>query len=113
MRSDETRGPVSHEAGEGSDDNRVLRLSPGDNVVIARSAIREGSSVLIGGIGVPLSARVDLGFKLAADDLPALTTVVRAGVPIGRTTAAVARGELVHTHNLESLYLRTHARGES
>ena len=25
----------------------------------------------------------------------------------------IARGELVHTHNLESLYLRTHARGEA
>ena len=38
---------------------------------------------------------------------------IRYSMPIGRTTGAVARGELVHTHNLESLYMRTHARGEA
>ena len=54
-----------------------------------------------------------LGFKVAAQDLAEGTGAIRYGMPIGRTTAVVRRGEMVHTHNLESLYMRTHARGEA
>lgn len=97
----------------GDDDTRVLRLAPQDQVVIARGPIPVGAVVTLGGRPVGITAEVPVGFKLAADDLAAGTVVLRAGVPIGRLTEDVAAGHLVHLHNLESLYLRTHARGES
>ena len=95
-----------------STDPRLLLLADGDNVLITTTSIRAGEDLLVGGHAVKLETDVSLGFKLAADDLAEGTVAVRFGMPIGRTTTAVARGEVVHIHNLESLYLRTHARGE-
>ena len=96
----------------GSTDLRLLQLAPGDNVFITTTSIRAGEELLIDGHAIELASDVSLGFKVAADDLDEGTVALRFGMPIGRTTAPVARGEVIHTHNLESLYLRTHARGE-
>lgn len=89
-----------------------MLLAEGDNVLITTTSIRAGESLLVDGQAVELSSDVALGFKIAATDLPEGTTAVRLGTPIGRSTTDITRGEIVHTHNLESLYLRTHARGE-
>jgi len=94
------------------DDPRLLRLAEDDNVLIVTRPIGAGEEFLVAGQPVHASADLSLGFKVAATDLDEGTVATRYGMPIGRTTQAVARGELVHTHNLESLYLRTHARGE-
>ena len=96
----------------GVTDPRLLVLAEGDNVLITTTSIRAGEALMIDGQPVELGVDVALGFKLAATDLAEGTTAVRLGMPIGRATTDVARGEVVHTHNLESLYLRTHARGE-
>ena len=96
----------------GVTDPRLLLLADGDNVLITTTSIRAGEALRVDGHPVDLATDVALGFKVAAADLAEGTTVVRLGMPIGRTTADVARGEVVHTHNLESLYMRTHARGE-
>lgn len=65
----------------------TLRLSPDDDVAVALRAVD----------GVPQ------GHKLALRDLAAGEIVRKYGWPIGRTTAAVAAGEHVHSHNLETL----------
>ena len=96
----------------GVTDPRLLLHAEGDNVLITATSIRAGEALMVDGQPVELGVDVALGFKLAATDLAEGTTAVRLGMPIGRTTTKVARGEVVHTHNLESLYLRTHARGE-
>jgi hypothetical protein len=96
----------------GSTDPRLLLLAEGDNVLVTTTSISAGEELLIDGYAVELATDVAVGFKVAATDLAEGTTAVRLGMPIGRTTTDVARGEVVHTHNLESLYLRTHARGE-
>ena len=95
------------------DDPRLLRMAPTDNVVLARAPIERGTVLLVSGTEITTATEVPVGFKLAAEDLAAGTTIFRSTVPIGRLTVDVRRGELVHVHNLESLYLRTHARGES
>ena len=96
----------------GSTDPRLLLLAEGDNVLITTTSIRAGEELLVDGHAVELATDVALGFKVAAVDLAEGTTAVRLSTPIGRTTTDVSRGEVIHTHNLESLYLRTHARGE-
>ncbi|MFV0463990.1 MAG: UxaA family hydrolase [Nostocoides sp.] len=90
----------------------ILLLDADDGVAIAARYLAAGERVDLPGGSVVLSHDVPLGFKLAATDMDRGTTIIRAGVPIGQLTEAVATGDLVHTHNLESLYLRTHARGE-
>ena len=97
----------------GATDPRLLQLAEGDNVLITTMSIPAGEELLVDGHAVELASAVSLGFKVAATDLEEGTVAVRFGMPIGRTTTAVSRGDVVHTHNLESLYMRTHARGEA
>jgi hypothetical protein len=94
-------------------DPRLLRLANGDNVLIVISAIAAGEPLLVDGVTVETPVPLPLGFKVAAGDLAEGTEAIRYGMPIGLTTRAVSRGELVHTHNLASIYMRTHARGEA
>jgi altronate hydrolase len=65
----------------------TLRLSPDDDVAVALRAVD----------GVPQ------GHKLALRDLAAGEIVRKYGWPIGRTTASIATGAHVHSHNLETL----------
>ena len=94
-------------------DARLLRLAEGDNVLIVTAPITAGEDFLVDGQPVEATVTLALGFKVAAHDLEPDTIAVRYGTPVGRVTAPIRRGELIHTHNLESLYMRTHARGEA
>ena len=96
----------------GSTDPRLLLLADGDTVLFTTTSIRAGDALVVNGQAVELDTDVALGFKVAAEDLVEGATAIRLGMPIGRATTDIARGQVVHTHNLESLYLRTHARGE-
>jgi (2R)-sulfolactate sulfo-lyase subunit alpha len=44
---------------------------------------------------------VPLGHKIALDEVPAGGDVVEYGVVIGVATADIAKGQLVHVHNLK------------
>jgi hypothetical protein len=94
-------------------DPRLLMLAEQDNVVIVTEAIGGGETFVVAGVPVVAAADLPTGFKVAAHDLAEGAIAIRLSTPIGRTTAAISRGELVHTHNLASQYLRTHARGEA
>jgi altronate dehydratase len=73
-----------------------LRLHPDDNVLTVISA----------------DGAVPLGHKIAARPIAAGEKIIKYGVPIGSATRAIAQGEHVHTHNLQSDYLPTFIRGE-
>lgn len=94
-------------------DPRLLRLAEGDTVMIVIAPIAAGDRFVVDGVAVEAAVTLPLGFKVAISDLQEGSVMIRYGMPIGRLTQAVARGELIHTHNLESLYMRTHARGEA
>lgn len=94
-------------------DPRLLRLAEEDSVMIVIAPIAAGDRFVVGGVAVEAPVTLPLGFKVAARDLEEGSIVIRYGMPIGRLTRAASRGELIHTHNLESLYMRTHARGEA
>ena len=102
--------PVS---GATASDPRLLRLADGDTVMIVIKPIAAGERFAVDGVTVETPVTLPLGFKVAAADLAEGSVAIRYGMPIGRFTRPAARGELVHTHNLESLYMRTHARGEA
>ena len=94
-------------------DLRLLTLADNDNVVIVTELIAAGETFVVSGVAVVAAQDLPTGFKVAARDLAEGEIAIRLSTPIGRTTAAVGVGELVHTHNLASQYLRTHARGEA
>ncbi|MEN3358586.1 MAG: hypothetical protein V7637_2568 [Mycobacteriales bacterium] len=82
-------------------------------MLIAARPIAAGEILRVGGAEVPAADDIPTGFKVAARDLAVGDIVHRLGMPIGRVTAPVGAGEVVHVHNLESQYLRTHRRGEA
>ncbi|HKG90636.1 MAG TPA: altronate dehydratase family protein [Gemmatimonadaceae bacterium] len=81
---------------------RAVRVHPSDNVVVAVEALPAGSEVEVDGGTITLAAEVPAGHKIALRDIPAGEQIVKYGFPIGHTTAPVARGEWVHSHNLKT-----------
>jgi hypothetical protein len=86
----------------------VLLMSPQDNCLIARLNLQAGNIVTIDGQNVVLTQDIPLGHKLARHALNVGDKVIRYGAPIGSITRAVATGEHIHTHNLESDYIPTY-----
>lgn len=83
----------------------LLRLSPADNVAVALRDLAAGEAARLG-LAVHLTAEaIPFAHKLALEALASGAVVRKFGVPIGRTTAAVAAGALVHVHNIESAYV--------
>jgi len=79
---------------------RALRIAACDDVAVAVDDLGAGETVCIDGSDITLLEAVARGHKFALRDLAANTVVHKYGFPIGRATAAVARGAWVHTHNL-------------
>jgi len=91
-------------------DSKLLQLSPGDNVLVARAGIRAGEMLALDGQAIAVATAIPLGFKVAARDLAAGEKIIKYGAPIGSATQAIRAGEIVHTHNMQSDYLPTYER---
>ena len=89
-------------------DTRLLRLAPTDNVLVAITALPEGTRLSLAGGTVQLAQSAPLGFKIAARDILAGAKVIKYGAPIGSATTNIKAGEIVHLHNMRSDYLPTH-----
>jgi altronate hydrolase len=76
----------------------VIRLSPEDNVVVARADLLANTA--IAGENVTTRGHVPAGHKLATRRIGAGEAVRKYNQIIGFATAEIAPGEHVHTHNL-------------
>ncbi len=73
-----------------------IQIHPGDNVAVALHAISAGTVFQ----GVTANTDIPQGHKMALVDMQANTHVMKYGFSIGHTTAAIAAGDWVHTHNM-------------
>jgi hypothetical protein len=89
-------------------DSRLILLSPDDNCVIVARDLEAGARLELEGSTITLPRTIATGHKLARHALAANDKVVRYGAVIGHATQAVAKGEHLHTHNLESDYIPTY-----
>lgn len=94
-------------------DDRLLLLSPDDNVLVVRAPIAAGEMIRVEGRELPLQTAVSMGHKLARRVIQADAPVVKYGAVIGTATAEIAQGAHVHTHNLRSNYTATHTLEEA
>jgi altronate hydrolase len=83
-----------------ADARALLRLDPRDDVAVALREIGRGELV---DSGVAALEDVPHGHKIALRAIAPGETVRKFGWPIGRATRAIAAGEHVHSHNLETL----------
>lgn len=90
----------------------ILQINPRDNVGVATIALQAGTTVHCGGTPLAIRREIGPGGKVALADLPAGVEIIKFGEPIGTLTENVAAGGYIHTHNLKSNYLPTHARGD-
>jgi altronate dehydratase small subunit len=93
-------------------EKRALIMHPKDNVATAIEEILPGDQVKIsfGGEVHTCTAveAVPFGFKIALEDIPQGGVIRKYGETIGKAGRPIARGALVHIHNLEG----TRARGD-
>ena len=85
-----------------------MKLAPQDNIAIALRALRAGERVDCDGHALTVERDIALGHKLAARSITAGETILKYNCPIGSATCAIAAGDYVHTHNVESNYLPTY-----
>ena len=93
-------------------DPRLLRLHLADNVLTVTAPLDAGEEIAVAGTRIRVAASLPLGHKVAARAIASGEKIVKYGAPIGSATRAIAPGEHVHTHNLQSDYLPTFSRGE-
>ncbi|SAK98139.1 UxaA family hydrolase [Caballeronia ptereochthonis] len=89
-------------------DPRLILLSPEDNCLIAAARLPQGETLMIEGERITLATTVELAHKVARRALSKDEKVLRYGAIIGHVNADVARGEHLHTHNVESDYIPTY-----
>jgi altronate dehydratase small subunit len=87
-------------------------MQPNDNVATALEEIQAGDDVAAA-LGkecraIRAAEAIPFGFKIALQDIPQGDLIRKYGEVIGRASTAIARGTMVHIHNLEG----TRARGD-
>jgi hypothetical protein len=85
-----------------------MRLSPQDNIAVALRPLKAGESVTLDGAALTIDRNIAVGHKLAARAIAAGEIILKYSCPIGTAIRAIAAGEYVHTHNVESNYLPTY-----
>jgi (2R)-sulfolactate sulfo-lyase subunit alpha len=72
----------------------VEDVNPGKALAVYMDSHREDS--------VDVTEAIPLGHKVALADIAPDADVIEYGVRVGRTRAAIKRGQLVHVHNIRS-----------
>lgn len=86
----------------------AIQLSPLDNVAVVVRRLSAGTRVAVATGGVVLDRDLGLGHKIACRPIAAGDKIMKYGVSIGSATRAIAPGEHVHLHNMQSDYLPTY-----
>lgn len=89
---------------------QLILLHPSDNVLVCVVQIYAGDWLTIDGESLVAQQAIAVGHKLARRQLQVGDKVLRYGAPIGSMTAAAAKGEHVHMHNMKSDYIPSHTR---
>ena len=85
-----------------------MKLAPQDNVAVALRPLHAGEAVALGATTLTIARDIAVGHKVAATAIAAGDKILKYNCPIGSARCAIAPGEYVHTHNVESNYLPTY-----
>jgi len=91
---------------------RALIMHLSDNVATAVEEIQPGEELIIPlgkeSLSVQAIELIPFGFKIALQEIPRGEIIRKYGEMIGRASTPIAKGAMVHIHNLEG----TRARGD-
>jgi altronate dehydratase small subunit len=85
---------------------RVIVMKSSDNVCTVVESIEPGSVIAVPGkgeeISITVSEKIPFGHKFALRPIQPGDPIIKYGEVIGVATHAIAAGQHVHVHNLES-----------
>lgn len=86
--------------------SKAIMINEKDSVATAIVPLKDGSTVSLEVLGrkekIKLLSSIPMGHKFALRPIAQGEDVIKYGESIGQTTAAIARGEHVHVHNVVS-----------
>ncbi len=89
---------------------RAIIMHPLDNVATVVEEVQPGEEIaaILGGDTTTIQAveKIPFGFKVSIAEIPQGEIVRKYGEAIGKATAPISRGGLVHVHNLEGIRAR-------
>lgn len=85
-----------------------LLIHESDNVIVAVAPICKNVILKIGENILTVNDRIELGHKIALQQIPAGEKVIKCGTVIGSATTLIRPGDHVHLHNMKSDYLPTY-----
>lgn len=83
-------------------DESIHSVDPRDHVATALRDVSAGEALTLHGHALTATADIPRGHKIAIRPVLAGEDVLKYGWPIGRATAAIAVGDHVHVHNVET-----------
>lgn len=89
------------------DRQKAFQINTEDNVATALAELKPGKVTLLGDSvsdAIEAVSDVPLGHKIAVCSIEPGQNIVKYGVVIGRSTAAIPAGSWVHLHVMESIY---------
>lgn len=80
----------------------VFKISTGDSVAVALTALSAGTLVEVDGQAIRLTTDVPAGHKFALKDIEPGEPILKYGYPIGEAKCVICAGAHVHVHNLKT-----------
>ena len=81
----------------------AVKIDEKDNVAVALKHIDKGKYIIIEGEKITVCENIPAGFKFAVKNIQKGENVIKYGNAIGAATENIAKGGIVHSHNLKSL----------
>lgn len=79
---------------------KMLIITPKDNVGVVLEDAAAGDECAFGDIAVTAAEDIVFPHKIALDDMPEETPVIKYGEAIGHAITFIPKGSLVHSHNM-------------
>jgi hypothetical protein len=89
---------------------KFILMNKADNVLICCQTAQAGEIAYIDKQPFNITSQIEVGHKVARNDLKKGQKVIRYGVPIGSVTHNIVKGEHIHLHNMKSDYISSHTR---
>ncbi len=90
---------------------KAIKIDSNDNVATVYADITPGYIHYISGsesLSVSVTESIPSGHKVALNDIPENTPIIKYGVTIGVSTRYIQKGSWVHLHNCKSKYDEQH-----
>lgn len=79
----------------------ILKVHPGDNVIVALTNLVKGEIITYAGEEIELQEDIKIKHKFTASSLPAGSGIIMYGVLVGITQTDLSKGSLINTENVK------------